>query len=79
MIIAAVAKERMNRKSITIWGCGLLFCVSLFVAVTPITHIAGHSIFEFPPKVIATLVIGWDLIFLACFFLVKAKKRRRFR
>jgi hypothetical protein len=68
----------MNRKSITIWGCGLLFCVSLFVAVTPVMHFGGHSIYEFPPKVIVVLIVGWDLILATCVFLVKSKKRRRF-
>jgi hypothetical protein len=67
----------MNRKSITIWLCGAIFALSLFVAVTPVVHAAGHSIFEFPPRVIIMLIIGWDLIIATCIFLVKSKRKKR--
>jgi len=72
-----MAIEIMNRKSITIWTCGVIFCVSLFVAITPIAISGGHSEYRFPPKVIAMLIIGWDLIIAICFFLVKCKKKKR--
>jgi hypothetical protein len=73
------SEEIMNRKAITIWACGAVFCVSLFVAITPLSSGGGHSAYKFPPKVIATLIIGWDLIIAICFFLVKCTKKRRSR
>jgi hypothetical protein len=67
----------MNGRAITIYACGLLFFVSLFVAITPIAHFDGHSRLMFTPKVIIGLLIGWGLIMTACTFLVKCKYRKR--
>jgi hypothetical protein len=70
-------KETVNRKSTTIWLCGMIFGLSLFVAITPVVRIDGHSEYRFPPKVIVALIIGWDLIIAACIFLIKSKRKRR--
>jgi len=67
----------MNRKAITIWTCGIIFCLSLFVAVTPIAKGEGHSAFDFSPKVITALLLGWSLILAICVFLVKCKRKKR--
>jgi hypothetical protein len=67
----------MNRKSITIWICAAIFCLSLFVALGPIADNNGYFAYGFSPKVIATLLLGWALIITVCAFLVKCKGKHR--
>jgi len=67
----------MNRKAITIYACGALFCVSLFVAIAPIATSDGLADLLFHPKMIAALLLGWVLIITTCVFLVKCNKKKR--
>jgi hypothetical protein len=76
-VIATTLAEKMNRKSITIWACGIVFCLSLFVALIPIGRGEGHAPFEFSLKGIAALLLGWTLILGICTFLVRCKGKRR--
>jgi hypothetical protein len=69
--------EWMNRKSITIWVCGAVFCLCLFVAVIPIANSDSYFEYGISPKVIATLLLGWALIITVCAFLVKSNGKRR--
>jgi hypothetical protein len=70
-------EEKMNRKSITIWACAGIFCLSLFVALMPIAGHNGYFDYGFSPIAIVTLLLGWALIITVCAFLVKSKKKKR--
>jgi hypothetical protein len=69
-------KDKMNRKSITIWFCAGIFCLSLFVALMPISGNARYMGDWFSPKIITTLLLGWGLIITVCAFLCKCKGKR---
>jgi hypothetical protein len=69
----------MNRKSITIWLCAGIFCLSLFVALSPM--LGNNSFFDygFSIKRITALLVGWCLIITVCGFLVKSKSKSKRR
>jgi uncharacterized membrane protein len=69
-------EETMNRKSITIWVCAAIFCLSLLIAVMPIAGSNGYFAYASWPKVIVTLLLGWGFIITVCAFLVKSKGKR---
>jgi hypothetical protein len=68
-------EKMINRKSTTIWACGMICCLSLFVAITPIAG-GGHPQDAFSPKMIAALLFSWGLVITTCLFLVKCKRKR---
>jgi hypothetical protein len=69
----------MNRKSVTIWICAGIFCLSLFVALSPMVGNDGFFDYGFSAKRIALLVLGWCLIITVCGFLVRSKGKRKHR
>jgi hypothetical protein len=64
----------MRRNVVAICTCVIL-CVFLFVVITPVASSGGHSEYEFTPKGLTVLVIGWGLIIVGCVCLAKFTKR----
>jgi len=63
----------MKRDAAAICTCGTILFLCLFGVITPVASSAGHSEYEFPPKVIVTLLIGAALIVTACVYLIRSR------
>jgi hypothetical protein len=57
--------------------CAGIFCLSLFVALSPMAGSNSFFDYGFSAKRIALLVLGWCLIISVCGFLVKSKSKRK--
>jgi hypothetical protein len=66
----------MKPSEVVIWTCGAVLCFCLFWFITPVSRSVDYFEYEFSPKLIAILSVGWAVIITVCAFLAKLTKKR---